>query len=147
MPTKKQRKRRAKEQRHEYEFVTLDDDGREVPIDADELRPPRPEKSDAKKAAPKQQPKDRRGRPIRAANPPSWSRAAKRAAIFVVALFAFTSFVNTKTPLATRIAISAAYGAIGIPFFYWMDRAAYRRYLRASGREDEIPTGRRTSRR
>jgi hypothetical protein len=148
MPTKKQRRRRAKGKRHEYEFVTFDEEGREVPVDPAELRPERAEKTDAKKSTPKQQPTDRRGRPLRAANPPSWTRAAKRAGIFVVALFVFTSLVGkTKPALATRIAISVAYGAIGVPFFYWMDRAAYRRYLRATGRGDEIPTGRRTSRR
>jgi len=148
MPTKKQRRRRAKEHRHEYEFVTVDEEGQEVPVNPTELRPQRSEKTDAKKTAAKQQPKDRRGRPVREVNPPSWSRAAKRALIFVVALFVFTSLVGkTKPALATRILISGAYGAIGIPFFYWMDRSAYRRYLRASGRGDEIPTGRRTSRR
>src|SRR2546430_263474 len=118
MPTRKQRRRRAKEQRHEYEFVTLDDEGHEVPLDPGEVRPERTERSTpkAKSGTPA---KDRRGRAVRPANPPSWQRAGKRALIFVVALFAFTSLVGkTKPALATRIAIAAAYGAIGVPFFY-----------------------------
>jgi hypothetical protein len=146
MPTKKQRRRRAKEHRHEYEFVAVDEDGREIPVDPTELKPQRAARTDAKKSSPKQQPKDRRGRPIRDVKPPSWNRSAKRAGIFVVALFVFSSFVSKTNP-AVSIAIALAYGAIGVPFFYWMDRAAYNRYLRATGREDEIPTARRISRR
>jgi hypothetical protein len=146
VPTRKQRRRREKEHRHEYEFVTIDEEGQEVPVDPAELKPARPEKS-AAKGKPTQA-KDRRGRPLRPANPPSFRRAGTRALIFVVALFAFTSLVGkTHPPLATRIAIALAYGVIGVPFFYWMDRAAYRRYLRATGREDEIPTPKRGLRR
>src|SRR3954453_19265414 len=124
MPNKKQRRRRAKEHRHEYEFVTVDEEGQEVPVDPTELRPQRSEKTDAKKTAAKQQPKDRRGRPVREVNPPSWSRAAKRAVIFVVALFVFPSLVDkTKPAQAIRILIRGTYGAMGIQFFYCMDRS------------------------
>ena len=38
MPTRKQRRRRQKEQRHEYEFVTYDDEGQEIPVDSAELK-------------------------------------------------------------------------------------------------------------
>src|SRR5436309_14916352 len=111
MPTKKQRRRRAKEHRHEYEFVTVDEEGQEVPVDSTELRPQRAEKTDAKKSAANQQPKDRRGRPVREVNPPSLTRAAKRALIFVVALIVFTSLVGkTKPALTLRMLISATYG-------------------------------------
>jgi hypothetical protein len=141
MPTRKQRRRRDKEQRHEYEFVTVDDEGHEVPVDPEEIKPKKersPQSAGAKKGA---QPTDRRGRPLRTVQPPSWRRAATRAIIFVFALFVFTSFVGKKKPtVLARVTIAVAYGAIGIPFFYWMDRASYRRYLRATGREDEIPT-------
>jgi hypothetical protein len=147
MPTRKQRRRREKEKRHEYEYVVVDEEGHELPVDPAELKPGRKEKSqDGKPStrAKESQARDRRGRPLRQVKPPSWQRAAKRALIFVAALFVFTSLVGKKQPaLATRIAISAAYGAIGVPFFYWMDRAAYRRYLRAAGREDELTPRRR----
>jgi hypothetical protein len=140
MPTRKQRRRRDKEQRHEYEFVTMDDEGHEVPVDPDELKPKK-EPRDSTAAKKGAQPTDRRGRPLRKVQPPSWRRAATRAVIFVHAHFVFTSLVGKKKPtVLARVSIAVAYGAIGIPFFYWMDRASYRRYLRATGREDEIPT-------
>jgi hypothetical protein len=144
MPTKKQRRRRQKEQRHEYEFVTYDDEGHEIPVDPAELKTPRTEKSSNGKAAPKgkaTQARDKRGRPLRVAKPPSWRASIKRAAIFVVVLAVFLSFVGGKKQSpAVKIILPLFYGIVGVPFFYWMDRASYRRYLRATGREDEIPT-------
>ena len=44
MPTKKQRRRRAKTFRHEYDFVIEDEEGNEVPLDTSELRAERAER-------------------------------------------------------------------------------------------------------
>jgi hypothetical protein len=151
MPTRKQRRRRQKEQRHEYEFVTYDDEGHEIPVDPAELRPPKEKSGNGRPAAAakgKTQVRDRRGRQLREVKPPSWRAAIKRAAIFVVVLAVFLSFVGGKKQSpAVKILLPLFYGIVGVPFFYWMDRAAYRRYLRATGRESEIPTGRRSPRR
>lgn len=145
MPTRKQRRRRAKEQRHEWEYVVYDDEGREVEVDPSELRKDKEQQDGTKaraasrngKAAAK--PRDRKGRPLRPQKPPSWRRAATRAGIFAVALLVFTSLLNqNNTQWAGRIAITVGYGIIAVPFFYFMDRATYRRYLRAAGREDEL---------
>jgi hypothetical protein len=141
MPTRKQRRRREKEKRHEYEFVVVDDEGQEVPVAPSELRPAKAERNGKPaqkgKAAP---PKSRSGRPMRVAKPPSWRASTKRAAIFVVVLAVFLSFFGGKKQSpAVKILLPLVYGVIGVPFFYWMDRAAYRRYLRATGREDELP--------
>ena len=38
MPTKKQKRRNQKARRHEYEYVYLDDEGNEVPVEPTELR-------------------------------------------------------------------------------------------------------------
>ena len=38
MPTRKQRRRNQKARRHEYEYVYLDDEGNEVPVEPSELR-------------------------------------------------------------------------------------------------------------
>jgi hypothetical protein len=147
MPTRKQRRRRAKDQRHEWEYVVYDDEGREVEVDRAELRKEREQQRDGNKPAkaaarngkPATQPRDRKGRPLRPQKPPTWRRAATRAGIFAVALLVFTSFLNQKnTQWGTRILIAVAYGLVAIPFFYFMDRATYRRYLRMAGREDEI---------
>ncbi|TML86828.1 MAG: hypothetical protein E6G08_11410 [Actinobacteria bacterium] len=152
MPTRKQRRRRQKEQRHEYEFVTYDDEGQEIPVDSAELKAPKEKSSNGRPAAAAKgrttQARDRKGRPLREVKPPSWRAAIKRAAIFVVVLAVFLSFVGGKKQSpAVKILLPLFYGVVGVPFFYWMDRAAYRRYLRATGREDEIPTGRRSPRR
>lgn len=147
MPTRKQRRRRAKDQRHEWEYVVYDDEGHEVEVDPAELRKEREQRRDgskpvrtaARNGKPATQARDRKGRPLRPQKPPSWRRAATRAGIFAVALLVFTSFLNQKnTQWATRVAIAVAYGLVAIPFFYFMDRATYRRYMRAAGREDEL---------
>ena len=61
MPSRKQRRRRQKLQRHEYEYVVETDEG-EVPLDefhdADDSRPENGRRKDDKT------PVDRRGRPI-----------------------------------------------------------------------------------
>jgi hypothetical protein len=152
MPTRKQRRRRQKEHRHEYEFVTYDDEGHEVPVDPAELKVPKLEKSANGKPASKGKTppaaRDRRGRPLREVKPPSWRASTKRAAIFVVILAVFLSFVGGKNQsTVVKLLLPIFYGIVGIPFFYWMDRTAYRRYLRATGRESEIPTSRRNPRR
>ena len=141
MPTRKQRRRREKGKRHEYEFVVVDDEGQEVPVDPAELRPPKPERDGkASQRGKPAQPKSRSGRPLRVAKPPSWRASIKRAALFVVVLAVFLSFFGgKKQSTAVKVLLPVIYGVIGIPFFYWMDRASYRRYLRAAGREDEIP--------
>ena len=145
MPTRKQKRREAKTRRHDYEYVYVDEQGREVEL----VEPPKPAKPErtttngakpvAKAGAQKQAGpvKDARGRTLRPAKPPEWRRSAQRAAVFVLILFLFTSVVGKhKPPIGARVAIAVVYGAIAIPFFYWMDRAAYRRYAKAAGIAD-----------
>jgi hypothetical protein len=141
VPTKKQRKRREKEHRHDYEYVVVDQEGHEVPVDPAELRQAKKEKESQKeRAKPAPAAKDRRGRPLREVKPPSWRRALNRGLIFVVALLVFTSLVGKNKPsVFARVVIAAGYGVIGVPLFYVMDRAAYRRYLRMTGRSDAPP--------
>src|SRR5919201_2875078 len=139
MPTRKQRRRRAKEQRHEWEFVALDEEGREIAVDPADLRTKkekeksRPATTASRNGRPVQA-RDRRGRPLREAKPPSWRRSVQRAVLFAVVLFVITTFLEKNVHVLTRAAIALAYGAIGIPFFYFLDRATYHRWLRATGR-------------
>lgn len=140
MPTKKQRRRRAKGQRHEYEFVVLDEDGREVEVDPGTLRSSK-EKERLAKASRDGKPvdvRDHRGRRIRAPQPPSWKRAIQRGVIFTVFLFVATTFLQKKAHPATQIALAVGYGVIAVPMLYFLDRIAHNRYLRATGRENEI---------
>ena len=60
MPSRKQRRRREKNFRHEYGFVTYDEEGHEVEVEAAEVRP---EKAKTERAKPK--PTGRGGRPLR----------------------------------------------------------------------------------
>ena len=132
MPTKKQRRRRQKGRRHDYEFVYVDDEGREVDVDPDELekaRSPRNGKRDAKR----QPQKGRDGRPVRQVAAPSWSKVGKRALLFFPLIFLAFSFVNSKQPVQTRLLVTLVYTAFFLPFMYLMDRAMYRSYLKRTG--------------
>ena len=132
MPTKKQRRRRQKGRRHDYEFVYVDDEGREVEVDPEELeqaRSPRNGKRDAKR----QPQKGRDGRPVRQVAAPSWSKVGKRALLFFPLIFLAFSFVNSKQPVGTRLLVTLVYTAFFLPFMYLMDRAMYRAYLKRTG--------------
>jgi hypothetical protein len=130
MPTRKQRRRRQKEQRHEYEIVYVDGEGREVePEDAK----PRDDRRNGKRSDKRPAPKGRGGRPVKEVQPPSWSRVVKRALIFGPLIFIAFSLINTSQPILSRLGVAVAYTAFFVPFMYLMDRAMYRAYLRRSG--------------
>jgi hypothetical protein len=141
MPSRKQRRRRQKERRHEYEFVYVDEEGREVEVDEAELgkAPVRPE-SRARK-------RDGRGAQgkgaVRKVDPPSWNRVVRRALILAPAVFLALSLLNSKESFATRLAVTAFYTVVFIPFMYLLDRTMYRTYLRRTGQAPAQPAGRR----
>jgi len=144
MPSRKQRKRRAKELRHEYELILVDETGEERPIEASELRADRREKDSAKA---KDGSKGKGGktaggkstsrkRPIREVQPPSWNRVWKRAGFFGVFMFLVLSFVAGKGQSPTGALIpTVLYTALFIPFLYLLDRAQYNQYLKRSGKQ------------
>ncbi len=132
MPTKKQRRRRQKGRRHDYEFVYVDDEGREVEVDPDE-REAAPPRRNGKRDAKRQPQKSRGGRPVRQVQAPSWSKVGKRALIFFPLIFLAFSFVNSKQPVGTRVVVTVLYTAFFLPFMYLMDRAMYRSYLKRTG--------------
>jgi hypothetical protein len=126
--TKKQRRRREKLQRHEYEYVVENEEGEEVIVEA-----PRPEvRSTAAKGPP--QVLDRRGRVIK---PPSWQRVLKRGAIFapiIAILIWVTGGQLTTTGKVFNIVILIA---IFIPFSYLVDSLIYRSVMKRQRRERE----------
>ena len=124
MPTRKQRRRRDKTFRHEYDLVVYDEEGNEVPVDPAELRAAK--EKDAPKKAPQRG--GRSGKAAREVQPTSWNRALKRGGI-MGAIFLFI-MVALKQPLA----LGVLYGIALVPFTYWIDRIAYRNYLRRSGK-------------
>jgi hypothetical protein len=135
MPTKKQRRRREKTFRHEYDYVTYDEDGNEIALDPEELRAKReareqeraasrPEKKHAPEA------KSRSGRPLREVPPPTWNRALKRGGGMGAVMLVLILFVFTKESLPVRAAEGIGYAVLFVPLTYWIDRAAYRTYQR-----------------
>ncbi len=135
MPSRKQRRRREKTFRHEYETVLLDGDGNEIPVDPDELRAEREAKQrDRAKAKPvatkgKKQPA-RSSRPMREPPLPSWRRAIKRGGTMGGLMLVAFIFIFKSGALVQRIGIGVFYGLAFIPLTFWIDRTAYRTYQR-----------------
>ncbi len=135
MPTKKQRRRREKTFRHEYETVLLDSDGNEVAVDPEELRAEREAKQKDRAAAkpPAGKAKAKPARPARAMRVPplpSWRRAIKRGGTMGGLMLVAFIFIFKSGPLPQRLAIGIFYGLAFIPLTFWIDRTAYRTYER-----------------
>jgi hypothetical protein len=151
VPSRKQKKRRQKELRHEYEFVVVDEEGREVEVDPEELKARRAEKERSAKASSatgvdgktKGGARDGRGRPIREIKPPSWQRTWKRAGAFTAVMFLALSFLAHGGSLVGRLLLTLGYGVLFVPFLYLMDRMQYRQYLKRASSAGNAPAARR----
>ena len=129
MPSRKQRRRREKSFRHEYGFVTYDEEGNEVEVDPAEVRPAKP-KSERAQA----KPTGKGGRALREPPKPSWNRSLRRGGIWGGVMFVVVVFFFKGQSLAGRIGVGLLYAAAFVPLTYWIDRLAYRNYLRRSGK-------------
>src|SRR5581483_6953504 len=135
MPTRKQRRRREKNFRHEYETVLLDPDGTEHAVDPEELRTEREAKAHARADA---RPKQARagGRPaarsraLREVAPPSWHRAFRRGGLMGGAMLVAFLFLFKSASIEVRVAWGLFYALAFVPLTYWIDRTAYRSYER-----------------
>ena len=134
MPSRKQRRRQLKEKRHEYEFVYVDGEGKELdelPEGFEEKQKERVVSRNGSKPAAKKQPPQRGGR--RTPPEPSWNRALKRGALLGLVVFALFSF-TAKGHWTSVIPLALLYTALFIPFTYAIDRFAYKRWqARQSG--------------
>ena len=134
MPTRKQRRRREKTFRHEYETVLLDADGNERPLDEDELRSEREARAQSKssvKASPAKGKGQRGGtRPLREVPPPSWHRALRRGGMMGGLMLVAFVVLFKNSPLPQRLGLGAVYFVAFIPLTYWVDRTTYRAYQR-----------------
>jgi hypothetical protein len=126
MATKKQRRRRAKDQRHDYMWI--DDEGNEVEPDGGAVQ--------------RNEPKQASGRFQREPQTPSWRRTLKRGAIFAPIMFATVYLLSPNVSTATKITQTLLIVAIFVPFSYLMDRFFYRSFLRRRAR-GEHASGRR----
>jgi hypothetical protein len=122
--TRKQRRRREKEKRHEYDLVYLDAEGNEVEPDEDE-KSARSARSSTKSSSKggKGEQRPRRG----IAQPPSWSRVTRRAAIFAP-IFLVTVYLlgGGKIGVTAAVLQTVLLVAIFIPFSYVMDVVMWR---------------------
>jgi hypothetical protein len=125
--TKKQRRRREKEQRHEYEIVYVDSEGREVDADPDDLAP--------KGSRPKSQKQSRGGGRRRTLEPPSWRRSIRRGAIFGPLFLAMILLLNGgRQSLAFSVVNTLVLLAIFVPFSYFLDGVFWRSYQKRVSR-------------
>ena len=125
MPTRKQRRRRAKDRRHDYEYVYVDEEGREVEVDQ-----PEGQTQVAKSKNGRQPVKGRGGRKI---DPPSWTKVGKRALIFAPLMFFTIRFLGNGEPLVASVFQTLFLMLVFLPFSYLMDSFLYRTYQRRAG--------------
>jgi hypothetical protein len=124
MPTRKQRRRRAKSQRHEYEIVYLDDEGNEVEVVPEEA-PVRREREGKRDDTRKNAKQSGRGRTL---DPPTWHRSFKRT--LIMAPFFFIFLYVLQRDVASAAIVSLFYAAIFVPFSYGIDKLTYRTQMK-----------------
>jgi hypothetical protein len=128
MPSRKQRQRKAKSKRHEWETVWVDEEGNELDEPPPEALEERPRKEAAKAVADPKKPAQRGAR--REPQPPSWSRALKRAGLLGIVVYFLFSLSNgsASNRYVAALVPAVIYTALFVPFTYLIDRFAYRRY-------------------
>ena len=134
MPTRKQKRRDAKSKRHDYEFVYVDGEGNELDEIPDELAEPKKERLEARngKAAPGSKAKAAPARGGRVPPEPSWRRAIKRGAMLGAVVFALFS-LTAKGNYVSVLPLAFLYTLLFIPFTFFIDRFAYRRWQARQG--------------
>jgi hypothetical protein len=127
--TKKQRRRRQKGKRHEYEYVWVDEEGRE--LDVEEVPEPNGDRPAAKPTGTARK-TGKASTPARGIQPPSWRRVLKRAAIFVPLMFVAITVLPGGDELSTtgKIIVTAQWALILIPFMYLMELVSHRVWRR-----------------
>ena len=121
MATKKQKRRRAKEHRHEY--VWEDSEGNE--LEPEEVPTRKEASADGAKS----------GRSPRQAQAPSWSRTLKRGLIFAPIMFGTVLLLSPDLPLTSKITQTAIIVAIFIPFSYLLDTVFWRSHKKRLERQ------------
>jgi hypothetical protein len=129
VPSRKQRRRREKLKRHEYEYVVETETGEEIPVES-----PRELERGKDGGARKREPVDRRGRMV---PEPSFRRVLRRGAIFAPLI---AVFIYLTTPEDERTAVAIAFNvalllAFFLPFSYMVDVFMYRMLKRRQSRE------------
>lgn len=143
MPTRKQRRRREKERRHEWEEVYVDAEGRELaPEEVEEILPDAlpaaerktPARAERKEAGSRRQP--------RGIQPPSWRRVLKRGLIFAPLMYVFIALTNRGSSAPVNLIITLQLLLIFLPFSYLMDSVTFRIWQRRQARAEGRPAAR-----
>jgi hypothetical protein len=139
MPSRKQRRRREKSHRHEWEYVEVDPEtGEERTVAPAELKAEKPEKPKRETAKPSSKGgKPRSSSRMKEPEPASWQKVFKRTAFFapLIAIFMYWTTKNTKDGASwAKILINTAILiAVFVPFSYFVDTMTYRFYSKRRG--------------
>jgi hypothetical protein len=128
MPSRKVRRRRAKLQRHEYEYVIETPEGEEIPVE----RPTERERGVDGKSKKERAPTDKRGREI---PKPTFQRVMRRSAIFAPLLFVVVYITSPDMEITAMVFNVALLLAFFIPFSYLVDVFVYRMLMRRQQRQ------------
>jgi hypothetical protein len=123
--SQKQRRRRAKEKRHAYELVEIDEEGNETVLTASAVKSESGAKSPAKEAKGRKSQPAKRGRGT--PQPPNWRRVLKRGALFApVFLATVMRLGGGRLTFAGAVVQTIFLLAVFVPFSYFMDRLVWR---------------------
>jgi hypothetical protein len=134
MPSRKVRRRRAKLQRHEYEYVIETPEGEEIPVE----RPTERERQGDGRGKKDRRPIDKRGREI---PKPTFQRVMRRSAIFAPLLFVVVYITSPDMEIGPMILNVALLLAFFIPFSYLVDVFVYRMLTRRQQRRGQAGKG------
>jgi len=121
VPSRKQRRRREKLQRHEYEYVLETDEGEQVIENPREVEAAAPK--NGKPAKEPVGPLDRHGKPV---PKPSLQRVLRRTAIFAPLIAIFIVFTANDATIAGIVFNVVLLLAFFMPFSYVVDVFVYR---------------------
>ena len=121
MPSRKQRRRREKLQRHEYEYVVETEEGEVIQVE----KPVERTKPDGNASA---RPAVKRGG--REMPKPSMARVFKRTAIFAPLILIVVFWTGGDSTTTSKIFTGVTLIAFFIPFSYMVDSIMYRVYSR-----------------
>jgi hypothetical protein len=131
VPSRKQRRKREKLQRHEYEYVIETEEGEEV-VEGPRLSETRSAAANGKGEKEPTGLVDRRGRPIQK---PSLQRVLKRTAIFAPLIAVFIVLTADGVTVGGLIFNVVLLLAFFMPFSYMVDTFVYRMLLRRHEKE------------
>jgi hypothetical protein len=135
--TQKQRRRRAKEKRHAYELVEIDEEGNETVLTASAIKAEAAPKSSPKESKSRLSGRTRGGGGRGAPQPPNWRRVLKRGALFAPIFLATVMLLGGgRLTFAGAIVQTIFLLAVFIPFSYFMDRVVYRSQQKRLAKND-----------